>query len=224
MKNEPVVLAFSGGLDTSFCVPWLRDQGYEVTTLFVDTGGVDADERDYIAKRATELGAAKHVAIDASREIWDEVVVPLIRAGSWYQNQYPLLCSDRYVIVRKALELCDELGTKNFAHGCTGMGNDQVRFDLAVRALGDYDVIAPIRQIQQEGVYQCGLVVPTESSGGSRVPGIQVRMEEESVRVGLQMTQLGHPFRRLPVLHLRIVEARGHQQVGVVAGPDVVVR
>lgn len=149
MTDKTVVLAFSGGLDTSFCVPWLTEQGYAVTTLFVDTGGVSADERDYIAQRAVELGAVKHVAIDAAQDIWQEVVVPLIRSGEWYQSQYPLLCSDRYVIVRKALELCDELGTRNFAHGCTGMGNDQVRFDLTTRALGDYEIIAPIRAIQK---------------------------------------------------------------------------
>ncbi|MBT8132320.1 MAG: argininosuccinate synthase [Gammaproteobacteria bacterium] len=149
MNNKEIVLAFSGGLDTSFCVPWLNEQGYSVTTLFVDTGGVDAAERDYIAQRATELGAAKHVAIDAAEDIWHEVVTPLIRAGEFYQSQYPLLCSDRYVIVRKALELCDELGTDYFAHGCTGMGNDQVRFDLTTRALGNYQIVAPIREIQQ---------------------------------------------------------------------------
>ncbi len=151
MTAKPVVLAFSGGLDTSFCVPWLNERGYEVTTLFVDTGGVDAAERDYIARRARQLGAAKHVAIDASADIWEEVVVPLVRADARYQDQYPLLCSDRYVIVRKALELCDAIGARHFAHGCTGMGNDQVRFDLTVQALGDYEVVAPIREIQQEG-------------------------------------------------------------------------
>ncbi|MBT8136811.1 MAG: argininosuccinate synthase [Gammaproteobacteria bacterium] len=152
MTDKKIVLAFSGGLDTSFCVPWLNERGFEVTTLFVDTGGVDAAERDYIASRATELGAARHVTTDASADIWNEVVVPLVHSGGWYQDQYPLLCSDRYIIVRKALELCDEVGTRNFAHGCTGMGNDQVRFDLTVRALGDYNIIAPIREIQQEGL------------------------------------------------------------------------
>ncbi len=152
MSEKPVVLAFSGGLDTSFCVPWLKERGYTVTTLFVDTGGVDAAERDYIAERATALGADRHITADAANDLWDEVVVPLVRTGARYQDQYPLLCSDRYVIVRKALELCNELGTDNFAHGCTGMGNDQVRFDLAVRALGDYRIIAPIRELQREGL------------------------------------------------------------------------
>jgi len=151
MSKDKIVLAFSGGLDTSFCVPWLRELGYDVITAFVDTGGVDTDERAYIEKRAHELGAIDHVVIDAGEEVWQEVVVPMLWGGQWYQYQYPLLCSDRYVIVKKCLQLADRLGTRNFAHGCTGMGNDQVRFDLTVRALGDYAIVAPIRDIQQKG-------------------------------------------------------------------------
>lgn len=150
MKSQEVVLAFSGGLDTSFCVPWLAEQGYEVITLFVDTGGVDDEERQYIEDRAYELGAKKHVVADAGPEIWRDVVIPLVQGGQLYQNRYPLLCSDRYIIVEKALELCRQRDTRLFAHGCTGMGNDQVRFDLTVRALGDFEILAPIREIQQE--------------------------------------------------------------------------
>jgi len=148
--SKKIVLAFSGGLDTSFCVPWLRERGWEVYTLFVDTGGVADDEREYIEQRAKELGAIEHRTIDARTAIWNEFVVPLVRGGQWYQGQYPLLVSDRYIIVKESLRWCDELGTKAFAHGCTGMGNDQVRFDLTVRALGDYEIIAPIREIQKE--------------------------------------------------------------------------
>lgn len=149
MNSKCVVLAFSGGLDTSFCVPWLIDQGYEVHTLFVDTGGISEAESAYIEKRALELGAAAHHVAEIGEAIWGEIVKPALAAGEWYQYQYPMLCSDRYLIVRKSLELCDELGTKNFAHGCTGMGNDQVRFDLTAQSLGDYQVIAPIREIQE---------------------------------------------------------------------------
>lgn len=145
-----VVLAFSGGLDTSFCVRYLVEQGYEVTTLFVDTGGVCEDERHYIEERAKELGASEHVTADGAHEVWDDVVVPLVMGGALYQDQYPLLVSDRFVIVKKALELADSRGIRSFAHGCTGMGNDQVRFDLAVRSLGDYEIIAPIRDIQRQ--------------------------------------------------------------------------
>ena len=148
--SKDIVLAFSGGLDTSFCVPYLKERGYAVHTVFADTGGVSAEERDYIEERAKELGVASHRTVDASQAIWDGFVKPLIQAGEFYQGQYPLLVSDRYVIVEESLRRCDELATKYFAHGCTGMGNDQVRFDLAVKALGDYAIVAPIREIQKE--------------------------------------------------------------------------
>jgi argininosuccinate synthase len=151
MSENKIVLAFSGGLDTSFCVPWLKEKGYEVVTAFVDTGGVSDEERIYIQERALQLGAVEHVVLDAGDEVWQEVVVPMLWGGQWYQYQYPLLCSDRYVIVKKCLQLARQLGTGNFAHGCTGMGNDQVRFDLTVRALGDFNIVAPIRDIQQAG-------------------------------------------------------------------------
>jgi argininosuccinate synthase len=147
---KQAVLAFSGGLDTSFCVPYLREKGYQVITLFVDTGGVDEPERRYIQERALALGAADHVTVDGARSIWDQVVVPLVRGGQLYQGQYPLLCSDRYVIVEEGLRLCKDRGVPSFAHGCTGMGNDQVRFDLAIRALGDVEILAPIRDIQAQ--------------------------------------------------------------------------
>jgi len=148
--SKEVVLAFSGGLDTSFCVPYLIEQGYEVITLFVDTGGVDEEELEYIATRSKELGAKEHMTVSGADSIWDEVVVPLVWGGKFYQDQYPLLCSDRYVIVRLALQVCRQRGTRYFAHGCTGMGNDQVRFDLTVKALGDFEILAPIREIQQQ--------------------------------------------------------------------------
>ncbi|MBE5313971.1 MAG: argininosuccinate synthase [Xanthomonadales bacterium] len=146
----PIVLAFSGGLDTSFCIPWLKERGYEVHTVFADTGGVDAEERAYIEARAVELGAASHVTVDGGPAIWEGFVKPFVWAGEAYQGQYPLLVSDRYLIVDAALKRCAELGTKHIAHGCTGMGNDQVRFDLAVKAQGDYVIVAPIREIQKE--------------------------------------------------------------------------
>ena len=148
---EPqVVLAFSGGLDTSFCIPWLRERGYAVHTVFADTGGVDAGERDWIERRARELGAATHVTVEGGPALWAQFVKPFVWAGEGYQGRYPLLVSDRYLIVEAALKRAAELGTKAIAHGCTGMGNDQVRFDLAVKALGDYQIVAPIREIQKE--------------------------------------------------------------------------
>lgn len=150
MSNKEVVLAFSGGLDTSFCVPWLRERGWDVVTLFVDTGGVSDAERRAIASRARELGAVEHITEQAGPAIWEEVVVPLVQGGELYQNQYPLLCSDRYLIVRRSLEVARQRGTDAFAHGCTGMGNDQVRFDLTVKTVGDFEIIAPIREVQRD--------------------------------------------------------------------------
>ncbi len=148
--KKQAVLAFSGGLDTSFCVPYLIDKGYEVVTLLVDTGGFDEAERRYIEERAKQLGAVEHVTVDGGPSLWSQVVVPLVWGGALYQGQYPLLCSDRYVIVEESLRLARDRGILTFAHGCTGMGNDQVRFDLAVRALADVEIVAPIREIQAE--------------------------------------------------------------------------
>jgi argininosuccinate synthase len=148
--SKDIVLAFSGGLDTSFCIPWLQERGWAVHTVFADTGGVDAEERDFIEGRAAELGAASHVTVDGGPALWQGFVKPFVMAGEAYQGQYPLLVSDRYLIVEAALARCAELGTKAIAHGCTGMGNDQVRFDLTVKALGEYQIVAPIREIQKE--------------------------------------------------------------------------
>ena len=148
--KKDIVLAFSGGLDTSFCIPWLQERGWAVHTVFADTGGVDAEERAYIEQRAAELGAASHITVDGGPAIWDGFVKPFVMAGEGYQGQYPLLVSDRYLIVDAALRRAAEIGTRAIAHGCTGMGNDQVRFDLAVKAAGDYQIVAPIREIQKE--------------------------------------------------------------------------
>lgn len=148
--SRDIVLAFSGGLDTSFCVPWLKERGWAVHTVFADTGGVDTDERAYIESRAHELGAASHVTVDGGPALWEHFVKPFVWAGEGYQGQYPLLVSDRYLIVEAALARAAELGTRAIAHGCTGMGNDQVRFDLTVKALGDFEIVAPIREIQKQ--------------------------------------------------------------------------
>ena len=148
--SERIVLAFSGGLDTSYCVLALREQGFEVHTVFVDTGGMDPAEVERIRDRALSLGAAEHHQVDAGQEIWDEFVRPLVWSHARMLGEDPMLCSDRYLIVRRCLELCVQLGTDHFAHGCTGMGNDQLRFDQTVRSLGDYEIHAPVRDLQKQ--------------------------------------------------------------------------
>ncbi len=150
MPDRPAplaVLAFSGGLDTSYCVLELRRRGYRVHTAFADSGGTSAKERAAIAHRARELGAVEHHELDIGQDLWDEFIVPLLRAQARFQGQYPLLCSDRYLIVKRCLELAGRLGAAAFAHGCTGMGNDQLRFDQTARSLGDWAIVAPIRDL-----------------------------------------------------------------------------
>jgi argininosuccinate synthase len=172
--SEKVVLAFSGGLDTSYCVLALKQKGFEVHTAFVDTGGIDTEQKAWIAGRARALGAAEHYELEASQSLWDQFAVPLLWSGARMLEQYPMLCSDRYVIVQQCLGLADRLGTRHFAHGCTGMGNDQLRFDQSVRSLGDYAIHAPIRDLQRETsnvrahelklMEDAGIEVPTSNS------------------------------------------------------------
>ena len=102
---KKIVLAFSGGLDTSFCVPYLIDQGFEVHTIFVNSGGTSTNEEKKISKRAYELGAKKHINVSIETSLWKEIIKPLVWSGSLYQDKYPALCSDRYLIVSEAIKL-----------------------------------------------------------------------------------------------------------------------
>ena len=145
---KKIVLAFSGGLDTSFCVPYLIDKGFEVHTIFVNTGGITKNIEKQISNKSTKLGAKKHHSVNVETKLWQQILTPLIWSGSLYQGKYPVLCSDRYLIVSEAVNLCNKLKTNLIAHGCTGMGNDQVRFDMSIKALGNYEIVSPIREIQ----------------------------------------------------------------------------
>ncbi len=145
---QKVVLAFSGGLDTSFCVLNLRERGYDVITLTVDTGGLSEEELKYIENRSKELGAMRHYFIDARQEIFDEIISYIIKANALYEGKYPLMCSDRYTIAKHLIEVARKEGAAAVAHGCTGAGNDQVRIDVTVMCLApDLKVIAPIREL-----------------------------------------------------------------------------
>ena len=145
---KKIVLAFSGGLDTSFCVPYLIDKGFEVHTIFVNTGGISKNIEKQISYKSKKLGAKKHHSVNVETKLWKQILTPLIWSGSLYQGKYPVLCSDRYLIVSEAVNLCKKLKTNLIAHGCTGMGNDQVRFDMSIKALGNYEIVSPIREIQ----------------------------------------------------------------------------
>lgn len=155
---EKVVLAFSGGLDTSFCVLHLREKGFDVITATIDTGGLSKEELKYIENRSKELGAIKHYFVDAKKEIFDEIISYIIKANSLYEGVYPLMCSDRYTIGKHIIEIARKEKARAVAHGCTGAGNDQVRIDVTVMCLApDLKIIAPIRELgmrrQQEIEY-----------------------------------------------------------------------
>jgi argininosuccinate synthase len=144
-----IVLAFSGGLDTSFCVPFLREElGEPVHTITVNTGGVDAAEARAIEARALELGAASHQTLDGRRLLFDDHLSYLVKGNVLRGSVYPLSVGpERVVQARLLVDAAKRLGARAVAHGSTGAGNDQVRFDVAVRILaGDLEVIAPIRE------------------------------------------------------------------------------
>jgi len=141
------LLAFSGGLDTSFCTLWLADQGYEVITCTVDTGTFEPGEGDKIAARARELGASKHITYDGRKKFFDTVLVNLIRGNVLRGGVYPLCVGAERVV--QAIEIARIAGVEDVvavAHGSTGAGNDQLRFDVAVRVLApNVELITPIR-------------------------------------------------------------------------------
>ena len=144
--TETVVLAYSGGLDTSVAVPWLREtHDCEVVTLTVDVGG--GAKPDAILARALSGGASRAVAVDAREAFVTDFVWPALQAGALYQGVYPLATAiARPLIARLLVETAHEVGATAVAHGCTGKGNDQVRFDVAVAALDPaLKVIAPMR-------------------------------------------------------------------------------
>jgi argininosuccinate synthase len=145
---EPILLAFSGGLDTSFCVPWLKDTYQRpVITVTVDTGGIDAPAAKALAERATQLGALEHHLIDAKNAYFDQVLKFLIMGNVRRGNVYPLCVgAERVLQAQTIAQMALSLGTKMVAHGCTAAGNDQVRFEVALRTLApDLEIIAPVR-------------------------------------------------------------------------------
>ena len=143
-----VVLAYSGGLDTSVAVKWIAEEwGCEVVALSVDVGQTADDDWDTIRDRALAAGAVEAVVVDAKREFADDYVAPVIRANALYEGKYPLVSAlSRPVIARHLVRAAREFNADAVAHGCTGKGNDQVRFEVSVRALApDLDVLAPVR-------------------------------------------------------------------------------
>src|ERR1700760_3671402 len=146
--SRPIVLAYSGGLDTSFLVPWVAENtGRPVITVTVDTGGIDAATAQTLAERAKALGAIGHHQIDARADYFEQVLRFLIMGNVKRGQLYPLCVgAERVMQAQTIARMARELGTNMIAHGCTAAGNDQVRFEVALRPLApDLEVFAPVR-------------------------------------------------------------------------------
>src|SRR3990172_9239796 len=143
-----VVLACSGGLDTSVAVRWITDEwGAEVIALAVDVGQSTDDDWDTIRRRAVAAGAVEAIVVDARAEFADDYCLPALKANALYEGKYPLVSAlSRPVIVKHLVSAAREHRADAVAHGCTGKGNDQVRFEVSTRALApELDVLAPVR-------------------------------------------------------------------------------
>jgi argininosuccinate synthase len=148
MTTDKVILAYSGGLDTSVCVRYLQKlHNLDVITLTVDCG--QDEEITNLERKAISLGAVKHVHIDAKEEFATNYISSSIRANGLYQGKYPLATAlARPLIASKLVDLAHEEGAKTVAHGCTGKGNDQIRFDVTIRSLDpNLKIVAPIRDL-----------------------------------------------------------------------------
>ena len=175
MQSHPLALAFSGGLDTSYCVPRLTEAGWPVHTVYVNTGGASAVDRQAIRRQAEKVGAVQHYEIDARQEVFDRFVRFLVQGNVLRGEVYPLsVAAERTQQALSLVEVARRIGARAVAHGSTGAGNDQVRFDVALRVLApDLQIVTPIRDegIQREQAMaflnERGLPVPAKAGAYS---------------------------------------------------------
>lgn len=146
MANPKLVLAYSGGLDTSVAITWLKDQGYDVVACCLDVG--EGKDLEFIKEKALTVGAVESYVIDAKEEYAREYALLSLQAHTLYEGKYPLVSAlSRPLISKKLVEVAEKVGAVAIAHGCTGKGNDQVRFEVSIQALNpDLQVLAPVRE------------------------------------------------------------------------------
>jgi argininosuccinate synthase len=171
---DPIVLAFSGGLDTSYCVPWLAEtHDRPVVTVTVDTGGLDPDAAQALEAHAKALGASEHVRVDARDAFFAEVIRFLVYGNIRRGHLYPLCVgAERGLQAREAARVARRLGAGAVAHGCTAAGNDQVRFEVAIRTLAPgLEILAPVRDHPEPRATQLDYLrtrgLPVPASGGA---------------------------------------------------------
>lgn len=146
MGKPKVVLAYSGGLDTSVAIQWLAEKGYDVIALGLDVG--EGKDLEYVREKALKVGAIKSYTIDAKKEFAEDYALVALQAHTLYEGKYPLVSAlSRPLISKKLVEIAEQVGAQAVAHGCTGKGNDQVRFEVSIQALNpDLEVITPVRE------------------------------------------------------------------------------
>ncbi|MCG7332785.1 argininosuccinate synthase [Salinicoccus roseus] len=144
--KEKVVLAYSGGLDTSVTIQWFIDKGYDVVAVCLDVG--EGKDLDVVHQKALDMGAIESHVIDTTKEFADEFVAYAIYGNAMYEGKYPLVSAlSRPLISKKLVEIAHEANADYVAHGCTGKGNDQVRFEVAIQGLDPtLKVLAPVRE------------------------------------------------------------------------------
>jgi len=147
MEKEKVVLAYSGGLDTSVAIKWLQEKyNYDVIAVALDVG--EGKDLEYTKEKAIKIGAIKSYVIDAKEDFAQEMILPALKANTLYEGKYPLVSAlSRPLIAKWLVKIAREEGAVAVAHGSTGKGNDQVRFDVSVTALApDLKIVAPVRE------------------------------------------------------------------------------
>ena len=206
MSVKKVILAFSGGLDTSFCVPYLKKKGYQVIALTLDIGGFSKRDLKKKEKKSKKLGAVKHICLDVKNDLFEKIYSYVIKINALYEGSYPHLCADRYIIAEKLIEIAKKEKTKFVAHGCTAMGNDQVRIDVSLACLApDFKIIAPIREIggdrkkEQKYLENLGFQIDkahkkysiSESIAGFTSSGSEIAKLKEPAEQAFSLTKLG---------------------------------